>query len=89
MNAGSRPSITIMPEEILKKTIKEVAALQLDRIEFDWHGGEPLIAKSDFLISSRWVPLFSILPLSRTNLLSAFIYVDMRCDITMVVMPSE
>lgn len=57
MNAGSRPSITIMPEEILKKTIKEVAALQLDRIEFDWHGGEPLIAKSDFYKKAKELQL--------------------------------
>lgn len=48
MEAGSHCYSTIMADEILKKTIKEVASLQLNRVEFSWHGGEPLIAKKVF-----------------------------------------
>jgi uncharacterized protein len=37
-----------MPNEILVKTIDEVATLELDRVEFSWHGGEPLLAGQAF-----------------------------------------
>ena len=57
MRAGSHPDATIMPDGILEKMIKEVATLELNRIEFSWHGGEPLIAKRDFYRRARGLQL--------------------------------
>jgi uncharacterized protein len=37
-----------MSEELLEKTIKEIAALHLEHVEFNWHGGEPLLAGIEF-----------------------------------------
>jgi uncharacterized protein len=48
MDSDSLNQVEIMSEEILERTIKEIATLQLERVEFNWHGGEPLIAGIDF-----------------------------------------
>ncbi len=40
--------ITVMSYSLLEKIISDVGALGLAQIEFDWHGGEPLLAGLQF-----------------------------------------
>jgi len=62
MGAYSHQNITIMPEEILELIIKEVATLKLNRIEFNWHGGEPLIAEIGFYKKAKQLQLMYLSP---------------------------
>ncbi|GAI10235.1 unnamed protein product [marine sediment metagenome] len=68
-------------EDIRKYGYKNMGTLNI------YHLLGPFHAFITFLINSRWLPLLSISPESRTNILSAFINEDIRCEITMVVIP--
>jgi uncharacterized protein len=48
MDSDSVNHVEIMSEMILEKTIKEIGKLQLEKVEFCWHGGEPLLVGINF-----------------------------------------
>lgn len=44
MGYGKKTGVTVMSYSLLKKVMADVGALGLSQVEFNWHGGEPLLA---------------------------------------------